>query len=602
MGLILSLHCLLLLLCNLVLTKSTFCVKLLFSDMDAASSVDLMDFSCLEEKDGLPIEVFSKVHEFFNQVDWVDQTDATRNMLQHLAIANAVQDRPDANSSPRLQGLSPKSIHDIMRHATIENSAKFKLSSMSEVETIDAPEKRPTSSMSEVETFDAPEKRPTDSVKKLIAEDRHAVLQISSQENTTNQDAKELLRQESPSLKLVHHSATIKPVVDGSGFSENADENFLKSPPPENNGEAVSFSPSTPSRPHPARTPLAPTGAPPPPPPLPNVASQPSQQLQHSVVQPAEPLSQGNSWVSLAGSTFHRTTPNEKLPTTLPSTPPPLPPASHVFPQESSKITNSSSVLPSPALSATPANPTQTEKLGSFCPPTSPQIGASDDVASHLGQPARLPPPVSNSDKMPALRRPPPPPPPPMRHSDQNTVTRVCPPIPPPPPPPAPTVPVSPPAPPTPQSNGNSASKSSPPPPPPPRLPGSTPPPTAPPPPPLGQSRAPSAPPPPPPKLGTSSSPSSGTSVPPTPALPTGSLSSGKGRMLRVNLKNNQTKKLKPYHWLKLTRAVNGSLWAETQMSSEASKYALFILLSLISLMPPDSCMIFKPLIIYLLV
>lgn len=41
--------------------------------------------------------------------------------------------------------------------------------------------------------------------------------------------------------------------------------------------------------------------------------------------------------------------------------------------------------------------------------------------------------------------------------------------------------------------------------------------------------------------------------------------------MLRVNSKNT-AKKLKPYHWLKLTRAVNGSLWAETQMSSEASK------------------------------
>ncbi|KAF3500270.1 hypothetical protein F2Q69_00044042 [Brassica cretica] len=94
--------------------------------------------------------------------------------------------------------------------------------------------------------------------------------------------------------------------------------------------------------------------------------------------------------------------------------------------------------------------------------------------------------------------------------------------------------------------------------------------PSAPPPPPLGQMRSPSAPPP-PPKLGTKSSPSSGTGVPPTPALPGGSLSSGKGRMLRINSKNT-AKKLKPYHWLKLTRAVNGSLWAETQMSSEASK------------------------------
>uniref|UniRef100_A0A1J3GQY2 Formin-like protein n=2 Tax=Noccaea caerulescens TaxID=107243 RepID=A0A1J3GQY2_NOCCA len=391
--------------------------------------------------------------------------------------------------------------------------------------------------------------------------------------NTTSQDETELLGQESPSLKIVQHSATVKP------FIQIAEENIPKNPSPEKNGNGVSFSPSTPSPSHPEKTTL-----PPPPSPFPTLASQPSEKLQHSVVQPAETLSQGNSWVSLAGSTLHRTTPNEKLPMTLPQTSPPFPPASHVPPQESSKITNSSSVLPSPALSATPAKPSQTETSGSFCPPTSPPIGAPNDVAPPLGQPAT----VSNSNKTPALHRPPPPPPPPpMQHSDQNTVNRVSPPIPPPPPPSAPAIaaspppPPPPPAPPTPQSSGNSAIKISPPappplpnssasPPPPPPPAGQMKAPSAPPPPPLGQMRSPSVPPPPPPKLGTNSS--SGTSAPPTPALPTGPLSSGKGRMLRVNLKNNPTKKLKPYHWLKLTRAVNGSLWAETQMSSEASK------------------------------
>ncbi|CAL9244044.1 unnamed protein product [Arabidopsis halleri] len=538
-----------------------FRVELLFSDMDAASSVDLMNFSCLEEKDGLPIEVFSKVHEFFNQVDWVDQTDATRNMLQQLAIANAVQEGPDGNSSPRLQGLSPRSIHDIMKHAAIENSAKFKLSSMSEVETIDTPEKPPT-----------------DSVKKFIAEDLHSVLQISDQEKTASQEATKLLHQESPSLKLVHHSATVKPLVDGSKSSEYVEENFLKSPSA-NSGTAISFSPPTPSPPHPARPQLALAGAPPPPPPLPAAASKPSEQLQHSVVQPTEPLSQGNSWMSLAGSTLHQTVPNEKNPITLPPTPP-LASTSHACPEPSSKTANSLLLSPQ-ASSATPANPLKTVSVDSYGPATSPHLGASDNVASNLGQPARSPPPVSNSDKNPALPRPPPPPP--MQHS---TVTKVPPP-PPPPAPPAPIVhassppppPPPPPAPPTQQSNGISAMKSSPPAPPappaPPRLPTHSafpPPPTAPPPPPLGQTGAPSAPPPPPPKLGTKLSPSSGPNVPPTPALPTGSLSSGKGRMLRVNLKNSPTKKLKPYHWLKLTRAVNGSLWAETQMSSEASK------------------------------
>ncbi|CDY32721.1 BnaA02g07830D [Brassica napus] len=515
-----------------------FRVELLFSDMDAASSVDSMNFSCLEEKDGLPIEVFSKVHDFFNQVDWDDQTDATRNMLQHLAIANAAQERPDGNLSPRPQGLSPKSIHDIVKQAAIENNAKLKLSSTSEVETIDTPEKRASGS-----------------VKKLIAEDMHSVLQISIQANTTSH--------EPASLKLMHHSATVKPFVEGSDFSENAEEN-ISSPPRENR--------STLSPPHAERTSLVPQGAPSPPPPLPTVASQPSEKLRHSVVQPAETFSQGNAWVSLAGSTFHRTTPNEEQPMTLPSTSLPLPPASDVTTQESSKITKSSSVMPSPTLSATPAKESQTETSGSFCPPASPPIGAPNDVASPLGQPVRPPPSVS-SDKTPALPRPPPPPPPPpMQHSLEALASTLSPQLaiaasPPPPPPPAPPTP--------PRLPTSSA-----PPPPPPPPPNAPPPigqmktPSAPPPPPpLGQMRPPSAPPPPPPpKLGTKSSPSTGSSVPPTPGLPAGPLSSGKGRTLLVNPKNNTAKKLKPYHWLKLTRAVNGSLWAETQMSSEASK------------------------------
>ena len=45
--------------CSLV----TIWVKVLFSDMDAAASVVTVDLSCFEEKDGLPVEAFAKVHE-----------------------------------------------------------------------------------------------------------------------------------------------------------------------------------------------------------------------------------------------------------------------------------------------------------------------------------------------------------------------------------------------------------------------------------------------------------------------------------------------------------------------------------------------------------
>ncbi|PIM99220.1 WASP-interacting protein VRP1/WIP, contains WH2 domain [Handroanthus impetiginosus] len=60
-------------------------------------------------------------------------------------------------------------------------------------------------------------------------------------------------------------------------------------------------------------------------------------------------------------------------------------------------------------------------------------------------------------------------------------------------------------------------------------------------------------------------------SPPPPSAPPPGT--KGKSLLNRtVTSRNNQTKKLKPLHWLKISRAVSGSLWAEAQKSGEASK------------------------------
>uniref|UniRef100_A0A6N2KXI5 Formin-like protein n=1 Tax=Salix viminalis TaxID=40686 RepID=A0A6N2KXI5_SALVM len=62
--------------------------------------------------------------------------------------------------------------------------------------------------------------------------------------------------------------------------------------------------------------------------------------------------------------------------------------------------------------------------------------------------------------------------------------------------------------------------------------------------------------------------------VPSVPRPPSGAPFSAKGQgMLRINAKNQPRKaNLKPYHWLKLTRALSGSLWAEAQKADEASK------------------------------
>jgi hypothetical protein len=79
----------------------------------------------------------------------------------------------------------------------------------------------------------------------------------------------------------------------------------------------------------------------------------------------------------------------------------------------------------------------------------------------------------------------------------------------------------------------------------------------------------------PPPPPGSLSLGSSGNSL---SGSPFSSPNSGKGRILSrtISSKNHQNKKLKPLHWLKLTRAVSGSLWAEAQKYGEATKYVLF--------------------------
>ncbi|XP_063935860.1 formin-like protein 18 isoform X2 [Daucus carota subsp. sativus] len=96
---------------------------------------------------------------------------------------------------------------------------------------------------------------------------------------------------------------------------------------------------------------------------------------------------------------------------------------------------------------------------------------------------------------------------------------------------------------------------------------------------------APVPPPPSPTGNGPGGTASSNGNIPPIP----GPLLNAKGRLnLRPGSKNqvqsSKKSNLKPYHWLKLTRAMQGSLWAETQKSDEASKAAEFDMSELESL------------------
>ncbi|XP_042004583.1 formin-like protein 18 [Salvia splendens] len=141
-----------------------------------------------------------------------------------------------------------------------------------------------------------------------------------------------------------------------------------------------------------------------------------------------------------------------------------------------------------------------------------------------------------------------PPPPPPPLHSSPDLSSST-----PPPPPPPPTIGTAEPP--------HLPSVPCPPPPPPPSSPKIIPPPmgVTPPPPPASYVPPPPAP----------SKPGASSSMLFSPAT---AVVGGK-KLLRAGVKSQAKKaSLKPYHWLKLTRAMQGSLWAETQKPEEASK------------------------------
>ncbi|EFJ37653.1 hypothetical protein SELMODRAFT_74599 [Selaginella moellendorffii] len=244
-------------------------------------------------------------------------------------------------------------------------------------------------------------------------------------------------------------------------------------------------------------------------------------------------------------------------------------------------------------------------------PPPAPPPPPPPPVVSVAGRPPPPPPPPppfklpSSTAKLPPP--PPPPPPPPLPRGNSTAPPPPPPPplprgnsaAPPPPPPPPPrgnTAAPPPPPPPLPQAARPLASSSSPPPPPPPPLPPPgmrgtplpPPPPFKGPPPPPPPPPGSAAPPPPPPPLGVKS-PLPGVPPPPPPALGRGRGSSpltpsppggrGRGQVAGASGLASATPKktsLKPYHWVKVTRAMQGSLWAESQKQEEQSRQPEF--------------------------
>ncbi|KAJ4908690.1 Formin-like protein [Raphanus sativus] len=280
---------------------------------------------------------------------------------------------------------------------------------------------------------------------------------------------------------------------------------------------------------------------PPPPPPF-NSSNTPKENGDHVIPSPSPKSSPINGF-SAPPPPFSKA---HSVP--LPPPPPP-PPPSYGSPTQPPPFGHIRSVPPPPP---------QPPSYGTPPPPPPPPFGKT------LPPPPPPPPFGKTSPPPPPLgsRGSPPPPPPPFRSGG-------------PPPPPPPPMGAPPPPPPPPMHGGG------PPPPPPPMRGGAPPPPPppggrvpgGPPPPPPPGGRAPGPPPPPGPRP-----PGGGPPPPPGPRPPGGGppdpKGAGRGRGLpRPGLGSAAQKKssLKPLHWVKVTRALQGSLWDELQRQGQTA-------------------------------
>ncbi|OVA09231.1 Tensin phosphatase [Macleaya cordata] len=448
-----------------------FRAEVLLSEMDTGASLITVELPSYDEKDGLPMEAFSKVQEIFSSVDWLDpKADVALNVLQKITASNILQEKLDPgalqkkNTDALLPDMSPDKVQEKLKPALLNN---IKSSTSMDLDRQPGPSLKPS---------------PESTLTKKTVQPQE--VQVGLQRPTQPK----IISQRIP------HSSLSCPV---------SESNSLQS------------SPVTTSRYQSAPSALGITAL------LHDHASYGSTDVPHPVTAPPSPS---------------------------PSTPLPKPKGSSIV-----------SVPPAPTLPPAPA-PISTMR---------PLLVAPKSITS---------------SSPPAAAAPPPPPPPPPHHTPASKLGSDQPP--PPPPPPL-------------SSPSSKIAASAPPPPPPPSSASKNPsgptsqisphPPMPPPPAPFARGV---------PKVGGASPTSlsvgnnvSSTSVrPPTPAPPLNAPFSAKGRGPHTtsprNAQSAPSKKtsLKPLHWLKLTRAMQGSLWAEAQRTDEASKAPEFDMSELESL------------------
>ncbi|XP_021740086.1 formin-like protein 13 isoform X3 [Chenopodium quinoa] len=468
-----------------------FSAEVLFSDMDASASIVAANLSCFEENEGLPMEAFAKVQEFFSHVDWLESSaDVAQSVIQKVPPPHSSSEHFDFATAPHAVNISPmcRSSHQkpkeekkyyILCKSEDKDDQVFlcqKVSKGCNLAQLLQYQPREIA-----QTALCPETRMLSAASQSSAITKSPLTASGSKIPTLGSGPlppPETLKQ--PSVDPSHEDTSVMARCL-SEFSSPSENTLRKDP---------CFEMATSSLPSPPRSYVNPS------------------RLESTLKSPSSPT----------------------LSNPPPPPPPPPPPlaaaAVPLCPPTLSldeKSTNYADVYLPPLLDVLPKTSDKLEVIGTL---------SSQSLAS----------PYKNSA---AKSRPSPPPLPPASPLKEN-IGKSVPPL----------------APLPPQKSGSSRSFPAPPSPPPPRG--------------LGlQSQqpqvTPSVPCAPPLPVGLNNGASKLATIP-DPAMPLSSLNV-KGRSISRSLvpKNSQTSKLKPLHWLKLTRAVQGSLWSETQKFGETS-------------------------------
>ncbi|KAH1067271.1 hypothetical protein J1N35_032258 [Gossypium stocksii] len=613
-------------------------VKVIFSDIDVATSAISIDFPGIEEKNGLSIDDFAKVQEIFSRVDYTDVANMLQENLEtgcpkSREIANVLHDNkveeksnleaPEhVTTSPTSDALEKQSICSFQSSDANSTRTKFEPKGIQVVPQM-ATQHTPFA-MSSLDSSSTEGKTESQ------------VLQVAPQEaELTNSGRRNVEIQEIQvsSQQPAQSTSTFTPVLDVNSIRKKTEPQELQVAvqrpaqpkiisqrgPQSSISSPVSYCNSLPGSPapisryrsppsalgitallhdhdasesedhsHPVASPLSSSSVssplcntpkhlqlthaiaspgqssfvPPPPPPLPSFsgaspAYQPPPSLEvsppsvkssfqspphpppllHSFSRASPSPLVKNSLQSLPPSSSASLAPKVENLFQSPPPPTPLPPFSATSPSSSVKNSFSAPPPPPPLPPFSAISPSSTIKNSSSAPPPPPPL---PNVASSTTCPNSCSPKIRTSGP------PPPPAPPPQSGSISDPTSKSS--VPRPPPPPPPSLAAKGP------SSNNSAHVPPVPPPPAPCAKG------------LSKAGDPS------PQFHSVSN----GNIPSIPGPPSAAPLNLKGRGIsRIgpkSLAQPRKSNLKPYHWLKLTRAMQGSLWAEAQKPEEASK------------------------------